>query len=122
MDGARRSGFGRECRLRNRSEIAAVREGGKSCAGRYCVVNILQTPPDKLRRAAFSISKRYSRLAVERNRARRLFREVYSRLYDELPASWVIFVPRRPMKEALLWAVLEDARSCVKRILTDASQ
>ncbi len=107
------------CRLHNGSEIAAVREGGRSCAGRYCVVNILQTPPDNSRRAAFSISRRYSKLAVERNRARRLFREVYSRLCGELPESWVIFVPRQRMKEAGMWDVLADARSCVERILAD---
>ena len=122
MNSAVRPGFGRASRLRNRSEIAAVRNGGQSCAGRYCVVNILQTPPDKLRKAAFSISKRYSKLAVERNRARRLFREVFSRIYDELPESWVVFVPRHQMKDAGMWEVLEDARKCVSRILSGGAK
>ena len=118
MNDTVRSGFGRVSRLRNRSEIAAVRNGGQSCAGRYCVVNILQTPPDNLRRAAFSISRRYSKLAVERNRARRLFREVFSRIYGELPPCWVIFVPRQQMKGAGMWEVLDDARKSVARILS----
>ncbi|MBR6373190.1 MAG: ribonuclease P protein component [Victivallales bacterium] len=118
MNDTARPGFGRTSRLRNRSEIAAVRNGGRSNAGRYCVVNILQTPPDNLRRAAFSISKRYSKLAVERNRARRLFREVFSRIYGELPPCWVIFVPRRQMKDAVMWDVLDDVRKCVSLILS----
>ena len=119
MNDTVRSGFGRVSRLRNRSEIAAVRNGGQSCAGRYCVVNILQTPPDNLRRAAFSISRRYSKLAVERNRARRLFREVYSRMSSELTGFWVVFIPRHRMKTAKMDDVLNDARSCVRRIIAE---
>ena len=119
MNNAGRSGFGRMSRLRNRSEIAAVRNGGHSCAGRYCVVNLLRTPPESNCRAAFSISKRYSKLAVERNRARRLFREVFNLIYGELPSCWVIFVPRCKMKDAKMWDVLDDARNCIARILSD---
>ena len=80
-------------------------------------MNILEMPPDGMGRAAFSISRRYSKLAVERNRARRLFREVYRRLYPQLPAAWVVFIPRHKMLSAKLDEVLEDAARAAQTLL-----
>ena len=77
-------------------------------------------PPDGMRRAAFSISRRYSKLAVERNRARRLFREVYHRLYGSLPVAWVVFIPRHKMLSAKLDDVLEDVCRAARSLLGDA--
>mgnify|MGYP000857689580 FL=1 len=94
--------FGRESRLRNRHQMDEMRTSGLKGTGRYCVVIVNKTPPDNQRRAAFLISRRYSLLAVERNRARRLFREVYRLLYDFLPPCWLLFIPRQRMKGAKL--------------------
>lgn len=105
--------YGRDSRLRCQSQFMAVRNGGHSYAGRYCVVNILIPPPDNIRKAAFTISRKYSKLAVERNRARRLFREVYRRIYDRLPVSWVIFIPRHRMLNAKMDDVLADVEGCL---------
>ena len=77
-------------------------------------------PPDGMGRAAFSISRRYSKLAVERNRARRLFREVYRRLREHLPIAWVVFIPRHKMLSAKLDDVLEDASRLTRSLLEDA--
>ena len=63
-----------------------------------------------MRRAAFLISRRYSLKAVERNRARRLFREAFRQIYDRLPPVWMILVPRQRMKNAKLDDVMEDIR------------
>ena len=110
---------GRTGRVGRRTQFDLVRTNGITVAGKYCVVNLLKTPPDDESRAAFSISKRYSKLAVERNRARRLFREVYRRISPELPECWVIFIPRHRMKSAKMNDVLEDAKNCVRQILAE---
>lgn len=107
----RGAGFGRTSRLRHQSEFTMVRGSGCSRVGKYCIMKLLESPPDGQRRAAFSISRRYSKLAVERNRARRLFREAYHQLYSELKPCWIIFIPRHLMKYARLSEVLADARS-----------
>ena len=99
---------GSALRLRSLAQLNAVRAGGSSYATRTCVVNCLKTPSDSSKRAAFSVSKRFSLLAVERNRARRLFREIFRRLLPVLPPVWIIFVPRRRMKNAMMQEVLQD--------------
>ena len=109
-----------KARLNRQDQFALVRAKGHSCAGRYCVVNILEMPPDGIGRAAFSISRRYSKLAVERNRARRLFREAYRRLRERLPVAWVIFIPRHKMLSAKLDDVLEDASRSARSLLGDS--
>ena len=107
---------GWKARLTRQDQFSLVRLKGHSSAGKYCVVNILEMPPDGMRRAAFSISRRFSKLAVERNRARRLFREVYRRVYGSLPIAWVIFIPRHRMLSAKREDVLRDASRCIQAI------
>ena len=112
---ASQNAFGRAARLHCQSQFTLVRGSGVSSAGRYCVVNILMPSPDQSRRAAFCISRKFSPLAVERNRARRLFREVYAVLQPELPPSWVLFIPRKHMKSAKMADVLGDVRGNLER-------
>ena len=102
--------FGRDARLRNRWQLDEMRASGRKMAGRTCVLIIYKTPPDGMRRAAFLISRRYSLKAVERNRARRLFREAFRQIYDQLPPVWMILVPRQRMKTAKLDNVMDDIR------------
>lgn len=110
------NGMERESRLHNQSEFSLVRSNGHSSAGKYCVVNVLFAPPDGNRKAAFSISRRFSKLAVERNRARRLFREVYRIIYGKIPVSWIIFIPRQHIKHAKMADVLEDVIENLRRL------
>ena len=63
---------------------------------------------DGNRRVVFIISRRYSRKAVVRNRARRLFREAYRRLLPGLRDGWLIFLPRKHMQEAKMQDVLAE--------------
>ena len=102
------SPFGVQARLRNRSPIEAVKTQCESQAGRYSVILILKTPPDGERRAAFLISRRFDPLAVHRNRARRLFRECWRRLYPRLAPCWVLLIPRKAIKRAKLDVVLAE--------------
>ena len=109
--------FGRESRLHNRSQFSFVRENGVSKAGRLCIVNVLKPSLDGGSRAGFSISKRYSKLAVERNRARRIFREVYRCVYGRCKGCWVIFVPRHSMLNAKMQDVLAEVETALAEIL-----
>ena len=92
--------FGRDARLRNRGQLQEMRDHGRKAVGKTCVVIALEAPPDGSRRAAFLISRKYSLLAVDRNRARRLFRETYRRLYERLPQVWLLFIPRHRIRDA----------------------
>lgn len=102
------SPFGVQARLRNRSQIEMVKTQCESQAGRYSVILILKTPPDGGRRAAFLISRRFDLLAVHRNRARRLFRESWRRLYPRLAPCWMLLIPRKAIKRAKLDVVLAE--------------
>ena len=104
----RNPAFGSAARLRQQKQFATMRAAGRRYAGVTCVLVVLKTPPDGMRKAAFLISRRYSHLAVVRNRARRLFREVYRQIYEQLPPSWLLFIPRQRLRDAGLADVLKD--------------
>ena len=95
----RHPAFGRDARLRAKWQFDAMRASTDKQVGKFCVLIAVKTPPDNQRRAAFSISRRYSPLAVKRNRARRLFRETYRQLYPALPPVWLLFFPATPFKK-----------------------
>ena len=111
----RKSVFGRDSRLRTHRQLSDMRRLGIKSASRHCVLVVLQPPPDGMSRAAFLISRRYSLLAVERNRARRLFREAYRQLIDELPKAWMLFIPRQRMKGIKLTDLLPEIRLLATR-------
>ena len=112
----RQRAFGPDARLRGCSQLAEVKASRQSAAGRLCLVKVLKTPPDGQRRAAFLISRRFDKLAVVRNRARRLFREVFRLLYGNLPPVWMVFIPRRPIKEAAMQDVLAEVTASLRRL------
>jgi ribonuclease P protein component len=110
-----RPAFGREARLRTRQQLDWVRRHGVKRVGRRCVIVVALDPPDGGLRTAFLISRRFSRKAVVRNRARRLFREVFRRLAPALPSMWLLFIPRAH----LIGAGLSDLERDVTRLLGD---
>ncbi len=110
------SAFGRQARLACFRDIELVKKKGLSQAGKFCVVVVLKTPPDGQRRVAFLISRRYDRLAVRRNRARRLFREVFRQIYKQLPPVWMLMIPRRKMNSAKMPELLEEVQQLAKRL------
>lgn len=114
-ESASNSPFGIGARLRNRSQIEAVKKCA-SQAGRFTVILILKTPPDGTRRVAFLISRRFDLQAVKRNRTRRLFRECWRRLYPRLEPCWMLMIPRKAIKGAKLDDVLPE----VERALSTA--
>ena len=108
--------FGPQARLRSKSQLDSVKRFGRSVAGRYSVVAVLQTPPDGKRRAAFLISRRFDLHAVVRNRARRLYRETFRSLFPQLPPCWIAFIPRKAIKKAGQLQVEAEARELLARL------
>ena len=96
-------------RLRTRRQLAYVRKRGASRAGKRCVAYAAE-PQDGQARVVIVISRRYSRKAVTRNRARRLLREAYRRLFPELAPAWIMLIPRRRMEGARLQDVLAELK------------
>lgn len=110
------SAFGRQARLSCFRDLQLVKNSGLSQTGKFCIVVVLKTPPDGQRRVAFLISRRYDRLAVRRNRARRLFREVFHQVYEDLSPVWMLLIPRRKMGSAKMPEVLEEVRQIAGRL------
>ena len=108
----------RDSRLRTRHQLSYVRTRGLSRSGKRCVVCAVE-PCDGRARLAITVSRRYSRKAVSRNRARRLLREAYRRLFPELKPAWIVLLPRRHMQGARLDDVLPELRRlfCDLRLL-----
>ena len=113
---ARRRGraFGKDARLTNVKALQMVKQQGEKSVGRYSILLKVETPPDACCRAAFLISRRFDLLAVVRNRARRLYREVFRILFPEMKPVWLIFIPKRGIKGAKMQDVLADTRRLLK--------
>jgi len=108
-DAAAVKAFCRASRLRRLCEFRHVRQRGRKAVGRYAVVQAAKAL-DEHRRVAVVISRRYSRRAVKRNRARRLFREAYRLFLPELKPAWIVFRPRAAMRGIKLAALVDELR------------
>lgn len=86
--------FSSKTRLRRYADFQYIRRHGESAVGRFCVIRVVDPAPDGCRRVAFVISRHYSKKAVIRNRARRLFREQFRLLAPRLNNCWIEFRPR----------------------------
>jgi len=86
-------------RLKKNLEFKRVYKQGRSVANRFAVMYILHNGTPH-RKAGFSVSKKIGG-AVERNKLKRLFREVY-RLNQEnlINGIDIVFIARQAAKEA----------------------
>jgi ribonuclease P protein component len=107
-------GLSRIERIRRRVEYQAVYDRGEKVHGRYLTLFALgnTTPVGRLGIAA----TRKLGGAVERNRAKRLIREVFRR--NKLaPGFDVVVVPKRELLDASLSALEAEFRSTLERSL-----
>jgi len=109
------SAFGKDARLRSHWQLELMKSAGCKVVGKYCIIVVHQTPPDGQSRAAFLISRKFSLLAVERNRARRLFREVYRRLHDCIAPCWMVFIPRKRISNVKMQDILQETRQLAEK-------
>jgi ribonuclease P protein component len=103
--------------MRRRSEFEQAYEHGIKIHGRFATTFVVQTalPVGRLGIAA---TKRLGG-AVERNRAKRLVREVFRR-HKIVPGFDVVVVPKRELLDASLTALENEYRSNIDRSLRRA--
>jgi ribonuclease P protein component len=102
--------FCKDARLRSQAQLNLVRRQGRKIVGRYCLNQVAWTN-DSRSKVGIVNSRSFSRKAVVRNRARRLFREAYRLLLPELSPAWILIVPRKsvmPVKMPLVYAELRS--------------
>jgi ribonuclease P protein component len=105
----------RALRLRKSSEFQRVRQQGRSITSRLLILAWVPNEVGRLR-VGFVVSKRISRLAVERNRVKRLLSEAVRRHLSELPAGWdIVLSARNHITIADLRALEEDIVNLLHR-------
>lgn len=109
--------LGREHRLHNSREFAAVKAGATAFRGR-CILLLVLPCPGEPTRVGLVASKRSVGGAVQRNRARRRLREILRRRWARVAAHgyWMMFIAAR----AVLDAPHERLAAEVEGLLTSA--
>ena len=105
--------------MRKPAEFRAVYEGGRRFDGRLLTAFVLANRVEQ-HRLGITASRKMSRLAVKRNRAKRLLREAFRLTGGELAGlgnryDWV-FNPRRRIIEEKAEAVAADLRRIIAQV------
>ena len=106
--------FTADTRLRNARQLQRLRDDGRQETGRYLVLRSIPSP-DGHPRLAIVISRRFSGKAVLRNRARRLLREAYRRLFPVLRPAWILIIPRQAIKGRMFQDVEPEVQRLFRR-------
>jgi ribonuclease P protein component len=109
----------KDARLRKSAEFRVVYGKGKRLEGRLLTVFVLSNGLDQ-HRLGITASRKMSRHAVKRNRAKRLVREAFRLTAHELDTfgnkyDWV-FNPRRSMIEEKTDAVMADLKRIIDQV------
>jgi ribonuclease P protein component len=100
--------------LRNRKDFSRIYGKGKSVGDRYVVLFFMKNGLGYNRRA-FLASKKVGN-SVQRNRARRLMRESWRNLQQELPAGYDFIIIARNTINGKKYAQIEDSmKKAIKR-------
>jgi ribonuclease P protein component len=108
-------GFPRQRRIRKRREFSSVFDSGQRIHGRFFTFLLLPTTLDRSRLGI--VASRKIGGAVQRNRAKRLIREMFRtevRL-SSTDAIDLVVIPRRELLDAEFQAALQDFRNTVRR-------
>lgn len=95
--------------LRLRSEFNYLRESGRKTVTKSMIF-ITAPGLDNRLRCGVICSRKFSKLAVRRNRARRLLYESFRLLQPELRNGWILMIPRYAIMSMKCQDVLEEMR------------
>lgn len=102
-------------RLKLKSEFNDIRENGIKFAGRSLIL-ILSNATDKKLKYAIACSKKFSKKAVVRNRARRLIRESFRLIKSQIDtAAHILFIPKLMIQGECLQKVQVEMIELFKR-------
>jgi ribonuclease P protein component len=108
------SGFGRHERIRRHAEFQQIYKQGARIRSRYCTM-FIQPNALAVGRLGIAATKKLGG-AVQRNRAKRLIREVFRR--NKLAAGFdVVVIPTREWLDASLTVLEADYRNLLERRL-----
>ena len=96
-------------KLTLRSEFAQVKASGRKAAGPLLAVGFAPADDGQVR-AGVVCGKKYSLLAVTRNRARRLVWESFRQLKPAIAPCRLVFIPRRRMQGVKCPAVMAEMK------------
>lgn len=113
------AGLGPTERIRRRADFQQVYANGSRIHGRLTTLFALATPRAQ-GRLGIAATKRLGG-AVQRNRAKRLIREVFRR-NKIAPGFDVVVVPKRELLDASLTAIESEYRDIVERSLRRAAR
>jgi ribonuclease P protein component len=109
------STFPKHRRIRRRGEFGTVFEGGTRLHGRFFTFLVL---PTQVRRSRLGIvaSRKFGG-AVQRNRAKRLIREMFRQLGPEASSTTIdlVVIPRRELLTAEFTQIVKDFGSIWRR-------
>lgn len=101
-------------RIRRRAEFQEIYNRGAKVHGRYCTV-FIKANPDGAGRLGISATRKLGG-AVDRNRAKRLIREVFRR--NKIAKGFdVVVIPKRDLLDASLTVLEADYRATIERSL-----
>ena len=113
------AGFRRHEHIRRRAEFQLIYERGTRIRGRYLTIFILPGDRD-FGRLGIAATRKFGG-AVERNRAKRLIREVFRR--NKIAAGFdVVVVPKRELLDITLTALEAEYRQTVEQSLRRQSR
>lgn len=105
----------KENRLKKEKEFKAVFKGGRTLKGKSVFLKYLANGTDKTR-IGFVVSKKISKLAVERNKAKRRMREIVRSKKDNIKEGLsIIIVSLPPIKGMTYGEIKEDLESLLNK-------
>ncbi len=101
--------------IRQRSQFQQVYESGRKHQGRYMIVFTLPRA-DGATRLGIAATRKFG-IAVERNRAKRLIRELF-RQHPAPPGFDIVVIPRRPLCQAPFGTLEAEYVATIGRLRT----
>ena len=115
--------FGKARRLLNANDYSRVFDGAEARASHKHLLLLAKTNDEPGHRLGLVVAKKNVRLAVQRNRVKRIAREVFRQLPDSEPALDVILLARRGLDQldnAELSSILQQQWQKLLRHCNDA--